>query len=108
MKKLFLIAGCLLVLSSSSVLAQGDKPAVIVVQSDVVGSRLDFYVAHGGDKAERQSFKVPTFDSQGYPAVKYQQLIASYLEQGYVLQSMTASNVPGPGHTFIFVKVPKP
>ena len=108
MKKLFLTTSCLVVLGSSPVWAQADKPSTIVVRTIEYGRVLTVYTAHGGDQAEKQEFKFKL--GVGYEEItaKYQQLIASYVDQGYGLQSMTSSDGSTRLNTFIFVKLPKP
>jgi hypothetical protein len=106
MKKLFYMMGCLLVLSSSPVWAQGDQPNVVVVRTSESNLKLFILTARGGEKAEREEFKYSTKDYYEQVLAKYQQLIASYLDKGYVLHSMT-SPVFG-SNTFVFVKGPKP
>ncbi|RPD45827.1 hypothetical protein DNI29_16895 [Hymenobacter sediminis] len=106
MKKLFCVMGCLVLLNNSPAWAQGDKPSVIVVRTSESNLKLFITTARGEDKPVMEEFKFTYKEYSEQVTAKYQQLIASYLEQGFVLQSMASA--PYPGHTFIFIKAPRP
>lgn len=108
MKKLFYLMGCLLLLSSSSVLAQGDQPSVIVVRTVEAVNKFYIYTAKGAEKAEMQELKFKFGDTYEQATAQYQKIIATYIAQGYVLQNTTALNHSTPANMFIFVKAPKP
>jgi hypothetical protein len=105
MKKLCYVLSCLLLLGSCPVLAQGNPPSAIVVRTSEAGNKLYILTARGGEKAERQELKFANYEQV---LAKYQQLIASYLDQGYVLQTMTSLNQSYPTTMFVFVKAPQP
>lgn len=106
MKKLFLVVGCLLVLSASPVLAE-DAPSVVTVRVDEYGVRLSISVSTGSAPAQTQEFvaaKKQTYSQM--VAQQYQKLVSTYTEQGYVLRGI----IPGEQYngssssTLVFVK----
>ncbi|QJX48279.1 hypothetical protein HMJ29_15625 [Hymenobacter taeanensis] len=107
MKKLFYMVGCWLVLSSSSALAQGEQPRVIVVRTVESVNKFYIYTSRGEEKAARQEFKFKFGDTYEQATPQYQKIIATYIEQGYVLQSSTALDKTNPNNMFIFIKAPK-
>ncbi|TGE04777.1 hypothetical protein [Hymenobacter fodinae] len=106
MKRLFYLMGCLLILSSSPMMAQGDQPNVVVVRAIESNLNLIIITARGGATHAREELKFAGKNYSEQVTAKYQQLIDSYLQQGFVLQSMTSQAYAN--STFVFVKAPKP
>ena len=111
MKKVFFVLGCLLLLSSAPVWAQG-KADVVTVRVEEQGYYLYIYTARSGSAVvETQELQTAKRERPGVLITRtYQQVMTTYLDQGYTLQSLIA-NKPGAENavnTFIFVKAPKP
>jgi hypothetical protein len=103
MKKLLYIVGCLLVLSTSPVLAQGKEPSVVVVRTfeTDLGKPQIFIVRETGT----QEIKVKTEEY----LTTYRKVIADLYGQWYTLQSSVEARSEGPYRgTMIFVKPAKP
>lgn len=105
MKKLFYIMGCLLVLSSSPVLAQSN-PEIAVVRIDIGARRV--VITRGEGKSEVTSFTVRLGMEKSAADVNdvYYTTIKRLQQEGYVLQQrLDASET---STTLLFVKAPKP
>ncbi|TGE04776.1 hypothetical protein [Hymenobacter fodinae] len=112
MKKLFYMVGCLLVLSSSPVMAVVGDPAVVVVRVSEHAGGISIAISKGAGPAEMARFD--NGDNDKYltrAADGYQKVIANLYAQGYVLQS-TVQGYQDPSiksySTLIFIKAPKP
>jgi hypothetical protein len=111
MKKLVYVMGCLLVLSSSSVLAQ-QVPEVVTVAIENHGWQgLVLITARGEASAQSEEITFKARDDYKKRATEeYQRLVSSYYQRGFVLQGI----LPGrpddtyPTSTLLFVKAPKP
>ncbi|WP_044002149.1 hypothetical protein [Hymenobacter swuensis] len=109
MKKLFYAMNCLLMLSSSPSWAVGEDPSVIIVRSlerNGANSRLIIY--RSKDRVEEIEYQSGLNDKGiRSTAAAYQQVVMKLMGEGYVLQTMTHSDLEA-SSTFIFVKAPKP
>lgn len=110
MKRLILGVGCLLVLSSSPVLAQ-TEPEIAVVRVVESVSKVRISIARGSAAPEYVEFD-GGLSSKDAPqvAVSYQRVMAKLYAEGYVLQGSIGSYE---GEAFnsralLFVKAPKP
>jgi hypothetical protein len=110
MKKTFFMLGCLLVLGSTPVLAQG-KPEVVTVRIEEQGFYLYIYTARSGsERVETQELETAKKERPGSLIVRaYQQVMSTYLDQGYTLQSQFTNRFGAENsiNTFIFVKPSK-
>ncbi|OUJ67691.1 hypothetical protein [Hymenobacter crusticola] len=115
MKKLFVVASCLVVLGCESAWAQ-QAPEVVAVTLERHGWQGLFVItARGGGPAERQEIKFQLKDDEKKRvAEEYQKLVAAYYQQGYVLQGILPENLPSKGSsdgyatsTLLFIKPPK-
>jgi hypothetical protein len=107
MKKLFYIVGCLLVLSSSPVLAVVEEPAVVVVRIYESRTIVEVIVVRGTGQPEFYKFDSGIRQKDLVAAANgYQEVIAKLYGQGYMLQQ-SLEGMQGENsnlHTLIFVK----
>jgi peptide methionine sulfoxide reductase MsrA len=103
MKKLFYIVGCLLVLSSSPILAVVEDPSVVLVRTYERGLKPEITIVRETGKPE-----VIKVRFQDY-LTTYRKVIADLYAQGYVIQSSTSLGDGGIHYdTLIFAKIAKP
>ena len=112
MKKLVLMTGCLLALGSAPAVAQ-QQADVVTVRVEEQGYTLYVFTArNGSDIVEPELLRTAKREQpSSLVARTYQRIMATYLAQGYVLQSDLAGRTDVGHHpvsTFIFVKAPKP
>ncbi|TGD82501.1 hypothetical protein [Hymenobacter wooponensis] len=109
MKKLFYMLGCLLVLSSSPVLAVSEDPSVVVVRIYESRATVEVTVVRGTGQPEFYKFDSGIRQKDlTAAAIGYQELIAKLYAQGYILQQ-GLEGIQGENsnlHTLIFVKAP--
>ncbi|SNC66221.1 hypothetical protein SAMN06265337_1538 [Hymenobacter gelipurpurascens] len=109
MKKLFYIVGCLVVLSSSPVLAVAEDPAVVVVRIYESRVTVEVTVVRGTGQPEFYKFGSGSRQKDLVAAATgYQEVIAKLYAQGYILQE-SLEGIQGESsnlHTLIFVKAP--
>jgi hypothetical protein len=109
MKKLFYILGCLLVLSSSPVMAVADDPAVVVVRIYESRATLEMTIVRGAGQPEFYKFNSGIRQKDLVAAgAGYQEVISKLYAQGFMLQQ-SLNGVQGESsnlHTLIFIKVP--
>ena len=110
MKNVFFILSCLLVLGSTPIVAQG-KSDVVTVRVEEQGFYLYIYTSRSGsDKVEIQELQTAKKERPGSLIVRtHQQVMTTYLDQGYTLQSLLTNRSGSENgvNTFIFVKPPK-
>lgn len=103
MKKLFYIMSCLLVLSSSPVIALADEPSVVLVRTFERGVKPTITIVR--ETGEPELIKAR---SQDY-LVTYRKVIADLYAQGYVLQGTLSVGEGGAhGDMLVFAKLAKP
>ncbi|GAB2779873.1 hypothetical protein HNQ93_001433 [Hymenobacter luteus] len=105
MRKLLYIVGCLLLLSSSPVLAQGE-PEMAVVRIDLPARRI--VITRGERKSEVTEFSLRMGAEKSAIDVNelYYTTLKKLQQEGYVLKERLDAN---PGiNTYLFVKAPKP
>lgn len=110
MKKLFYVLGCLLILSSSPVLARAEDPAVVVVRV-YEGAYLEMTIARGTEAPEYLKFDTGySKKAMAATARGYQEVLSKLYAQGYVLQqSIDGSHTSNSTScTLIFVKTTRP
>ena len=110
MKKLFYVLGCLLILSSSPVLAIAEDPAIVVVRV-YEGSYLEITIARGTETPEYLKFDAGySKKAMAATARGYQDVVSKLYAQGYVLQQSIEGprNMNSSSSTLIFVKSPRP
>lgn len=105
MKKLVFLVGCLLTLSSAPAWAQG-KADVVTVRVEEQGYYLYVYTARSGSEVvDMQELQTAKRERPGALITRtYQQVMTTYLDQGYVLQSMIANKPGAENAVNIFVK----
>ena len=110
MKKLFFLLSCLLVLSSTPVLAV--DPPFIIVRVYESGSLIRLVIERGTEKAEEIEFEGGYSHKEQLTAAKgYFTALAKFYQQGYVIQQVVPGASSGGGSgtsTLIFVKALKP
>jgi hypothetical protein len=110
MKKLFVVMSCLVVLGGSPVWARVEEPAVVTVRVQELGVHLYITTARGDGVTQTQEFKTAKGQSIAQlTALEYQKLVATYYQQGYVLQGIIPGNqdINIGTSTLLFVKASK-
>ncbi|WP_045689423.1 hypothetical protein [Hymenobacter sp. AT01-02] len=105
MKKLFFMMGCLLVLGSSPVWAQGE-PEMAVVRIDFGARKV--VITRGEGKSEVTDFSIRMgLEKSALDATElYYATFKKLQQEGYELKERLTASESAP--TFLFVKAPKP
>jgi hypothetical protein len=110
MKKLRGILVCLLLLGGTPMLAQG-KSEVVTVRVEEQGFYLYIYTSRSGsEKVEIQELETAKKERPGSLIARtHQQVMTTYLNQGYTLESLLTNRFGSENgvNTFIFVKTSK-
>lgn len=94
MRKLFILVGCLVSLTSQPVMAQTGGADVVIVRAYQINGKCVVATSHGTGKTEVTSVDVPinNFKNQAPTAEAYHQIIAALVQQGYSLKGMSGGD----------------